>query len=114
MMAGVEAEAEAGALMTEAVPRTARLRRHPMETIRRWGEWLKRRDTLRRLPVVRRWWTPAAKAVAERQPRETGRRMTRQARHGSPRAGRGTLGITTFPMQSDGQWEPGRARRSGR
>src|ERR1035441_1492685 len=105
MMAGgeAEAEAEAGALMTEAVPRTARLRRHPMETIRRWGEWLKRRDTLRRLPVVRRWWTPAAKAVAERQAGGTGRRMTPPAPSPPASPGRGTLGITTFPMRLDGR-----------
>ena len=111
MMAAVEAEAEAGALLTEAVARTARLRRHPMGTIRRWEVRLKRRDTLRPLPATPQRWTPAAQVAVEQQPRGTGPRMTHPMRLGSLRADRGILDITTSPMPSDGQWEPGRARR---
>src|ERR1019366_3624005 len=105
MMAAVEAEGEAGALLTEVVARTARLRRHPMGTIRRREVRLKRRDTLWPLPATPRRWTPAAQVVVERQPRGTGPRMTHPMRLGSLRADQGILDITTSPMQSDGQWE---------
>ena len=103
-MAGVAAEAEAEALLGRVLVRTVHRRRRQMQALRRWVERLERRDTLRQLPAVRRLRTRAAPVVVAEWPqRETGRRMTRPARHGSLREGRGTLGITTFPMRSDGR-----------